>query len=125
MATVKLIQQLQTPAGSLNATIEVTAGAVAHLDAEAIAAATDAEIEIAFPYANIKAYYLLSTVSCTVETNSSSAPDDSISLTANVPKTYITGGGMTSEFTADVTSIFVTAAAAGTLTIYVAYDPTP
>jgi hypothetical protein len=105
--------------------ISVTAAAAARIDGEAFAQANDQEMEIAFPYANIKGYILYSTVACTIETNSSSAPDDTITLAAGVPKTFITGGQTTNLFTDDVTTIFVSAAAAGALTMYVAYDPTP
>lgn len=108
-----------------SAAISVTAGAVARLDAETVPLATDTEMSIAFPYATIVGYILLSTVACTIETNSGSAADDTITLAAGVPKTFITGGQTTNLFTADVTSIFVTAAAAGALTLCVAYDPTP
>jgi hypothetical protein len=107
------------------AAISVTAGAVARLDAEAFSVANDQQMAIAFPYANIKAYTLLSSAACTVETNSSSSPADTITLAAGVPKTFITGGQTTNLFTANVTTLYVTAAAAGTLTVCVGYDPTP
>jgi hypothetical protein len=108
-----------------SAAISVTAAAVARLDAETVPLANDTQMAIAFPYANIKAYILYSTVACTVETNSSSSPSDTITLAAGVPKTFITGGQTTNLFTANVTTIYVTAAVAGALTMCVAYDPTP
>ena len=105
--------------------ISVTAAASAFIDDEAFTIANDQAMAIAFPYANITGYLLYATAACTVETNSSSAPDNTITLEAGVPKTFITGGETSSLFTVNVSSIFVTAAAAGALTIFVGYDPTP
>jgi hypothetical protein len=125
--TITLPKQLNTGSVTLSAAaLSVSAASSVHLDAEAYGASNDQEMEIAFPFANIKAYWLLSTTACTIETNSGSAADDTISLAAGVPKIFFLNGGTAdSEFTADVTSIFVSAAAAGTLTLFVAYDPTP
>lgn len=105
--------------------VSVTAGAVYRLDAEALSIGTNTLVAASFPYANIKAYILLSSTDCTVKTNSSGSPTDTITLSAGVPKTFITGGETTSLFTGNVTAFYVTNAAATTLTVCVAYDPTP
>lgn len=124
--TLTSIPSLVTPVGSFSTSISVTAAASAFLDAEAFSAANDQAMAISFPYANIKAYWLIATAACTIETNSSSAPDDTISLAAGIPKLFVPGGSTAANaFTANVTNIYVSAAAAGTLTMFVAYDPTP
>ena len=70
--------------------------------------------------------FLLCTAAATVKTNSSSAPDATITLTANVPVCWYTGGGGTNPFGAvDVTTIYVTCADGGTLYIGALQDPTP
>jgi hypothetical protein len=125
-ATFKLREEMQTPSGPVAAELSVSGGAVAQIESEAISAGTDTLVNIAFPYANVKAYILLSTTAATVETNSTTAVGgDTITLAAGVPKTYILGGAHTSEFTANVTKFYVTNVADTVLTVKVLYDPTP
>ena len=61
--------------------------------------------------------------SCTLETNSSSAADDTLTLLHDKPLLWDTQvettTGATCPLTTDVTSAFVTNAAAGTLKIYI------
>lgn len=64
---------------------------------------------------------------CVVETNSSSAPDDTITLTHGSPLIWNTEIedtlGTACPITVDITTgIFVTNAAAGDLTIYILFD---
>lgn len=99
-------------------------GGVQILD-EAISAADDQELSLAVPYAQIKFIYMLATVAMTIETNSSSAPTQSISLAANVPNCWISGGPGSNPITANITKIYVSAATAGTLNIQIGYDATP
>jgi hypothetical protein len=124
--TYTLLQQMSTPSGAVSNSISATGLAEVVLDAETVPIATDTLMNIAFPFATIKAYVLLATCTCTVETNATDATGgQTISLTANVPRVWITGGDGSNLFSANVTKIYVTAAAAGTLTVRVLYDPTP
>lgn len=117
---------MNTPSGALAQAIEVSAAAMASLEGETVPIATDTLMNIAFPYANIKAYWIMATCDCSIDTNATDASGgQTISLTANVPKVYMTAAGMTNVFSANVTKIYVTAAAAGELTMRVLYDPTP
>lgn len=60
----------------------------------------------------------------TIETNSGSAPDDTITLTAGYPRAWIKNVTGTNPLTADVTNIFVSpgSATAGTLKILAVGD---
>lgn len=61
------------------------------------------------PYARLQTLTLFSEQNLTIRTNSSTTPDDTITITANIPKSYDRthplGAAM---LTADVTDIFVT-----------------
>ncbi len=121
-----LLTQMTTPQGAVNSTVSATGAASVVLDAENFPIAADTLINVAFPYATLKAYYLVATQDCTVETNATDhAGGQSIALTANVPLAWITGGAGANVFTADVTKFYVTAAVAGTLSLRALYDPTP
>lgn len=122
--TYTLLQQVDTPAGSLSQSISATGEADIEMEV-AIPAATDTQVDLQVPYANIKALYWLADVAMTVETNSGSAADQTISLAAGVPLVWITGGIGSNPITDNITALYVTAASAGTLKIRVLYDPTP
>ena len=117
--------QLTSPGGVFSKSIGVTCGASAEVAEEAVAAGTDTLVNIAFPYANVKAYYLYSSTDATLETNSSSSPSQTITLAAGVPKVWIEGGDGTNVFTANVTKFYLTNVANTVFTAIVAYDPTP
>lgn len=123
-----LLQQMNTPSGSESKTITATGLAEVVIAGEAVPIANDTLMNIAFPYANVKAYWLMATVDCMIETNATDAAGgQTINLTANVPKAWVTGGDGTNLWTANVTKFYVTnaTAAAGTLTARILYDPTP
>lgn len=74
------------------------------------------------------AVWLLSNAAVTLETNSSSAPDDTIALVANVPYVWCTGDPDTCAITADIAStIYATNASGATATISMMFvqDGTP
>ena len=109
-------------------TYELTAEASVEIPDLAIAEdATDTEVSIAFAYAGLKWIYIKAAAALTLETNSSSAPADTISIAAapNVFEwTY--GSGITCPFTQNVTKFYFTrVGAATTVSIYAGYDATP
>jgi len=91
------------------------------------AATTDMEIDLALVRANVRAMLVVSSVDATVKTNSSSVPDDTISLHANVALTWTLNDPRAIPFTADVTKLFVTVpgAAASTFKVRALIDLTP
>lgn len=71
------------------------------------AGASNVEADIAFNFGDIKACCLVSDKDVTIKTNSSSAPDDTISLTAGKALIWYEGARGTNPFTADVTKLFL------------------
>lgn len=124
--TYSVLQTLSFPGGGLTSLISTTGLAEVGLDAETVPIATDTLMNIAFPYATVKAYYLCATCACQIETNATNASGgQTITLVANVPLIWITGGAGSNVWSADVTKFYVTSAAVGTLTARICYDPTP
>jgi hypothetical protein len=61
----------------------------------------------------------------TIKTNSDSAPDQSIVMTAGQVIPWYNTGGTDNPLTDDVTKIYVTSTPGGQLTILYGQDPTP
>lgn len=89
--------------------------------------AADVEVNIGIAYAGLKGLYILSTIAATIKTNNSSAPDDTISVAANVAYCWTHQDGSANPLSADVTKFFITTAGTGTATmeIRVLQDATP
>lgn len=89
---------------------------------------TDKEIAFALDVSECVAFLLVSDQDVTFETNSGSAPDDTIALLANVPYIWYEDSYAPFLITADITTnVFITNAsgATATVTIMALYDPTP
>lgn len=124
--TFSLNQQVSVSGLLFSPSISASAGATAEVAGETIAAGTDTLVNIAFPYANVKAYYLYSTTAATIETNATDAAGgQTISLAAGVPLIWVTAGAGSNVFSANVTKMYVTNVADTVLTVVVLYDPTP
>jgi len=106
--------------------VSKSAGANIPIDEAVAAAQTDLLFNIAFDKDRLKMVYLLSTEDLTIETNSGSAADDTISLVANEPLIWYDGqSGATNPFSsADVTAWYLTNTDALTLTGFILHDPT-
>jgi len=86
---------------------------------------TDAEVAIAIDVSQVKAIEIVADGALTIETNSGSAPDDTLVLVANVPYQWCTDSLDSFLLTTDITTnIFVTNAsgASRTLKIKGVYD---
>jgi hypothetical protein len=119
-----LLTQMNTEGGAISSSVTATALGEAVLDGVTIPIGTNTPFLIAFPFATIQAYAILSTVNCTLYTNGASgAGGQTIALTANVPYTWINGGAGSNGFTINVTEFFVTSVAAGTLKARVLFNP--
>jgi hypothetical protein len=88
---------------------------------------TDQLVSLAFILAELLAFYMVSDKALTIETNSSSAPQETISLAAGVPFVYVPGAGLASPFGGNVTALYATNASgsAAALQIRVLVDATP
>lgn len=91
-----------------------------------IAADTNKEISIAFPTAALDFIYIYCDKAITLKTNSTSAPDDTISLAAGVPLVWMKTSGIACPFTAAVTKIYATGTgSAQVLSFRILRDATP
>lgn len=123
-ATFTTTYSVQTPAGTVSGSGSETADAVAFIDTT-LAIGTDTEYDIDFKYAQVKSVIIKSAVACTVETNATDATGgNTITLVAGEPLQWRLGDAFANPFTADVTKVFITCAAAGAFQMYVLHDPT-
>jgi hypothetical protein len=95
-----------------------------------IADATDGqEIDISWTNANLKSLFILASRAMTIFSNvDGGAGNDTLVLTANIPKVYQASGGQVNPFiTANVTKLYVDnlSGGSGTLEIRVLVDSTP
>jgi hypothetical protein len=81
---------------------------------------------MALDVSQVKAIAILSDQDLTLETNSSSAPDNTLSLKANVPYIWYTNKPQALVFTTDITALYVTnaSAAVASLKMEILVDPT-
>jgi len=108
-------------------TVTLTAEGQVRLDPVIAAAAANAPVDVAFPYARIKSVKLenVSSAQMTVKTNDADTPAQTFTIAANDMIEWKDGDPFTNPFTADVTRFYVTSVPGGTLRIRVLYDPTP
>jgi hypothetical protein len=97
-----------------------------NLEIEDKAIGTDTAQDFTADVSTIVSMAIVSTTAMTLETNSSSAPADTLTLVANKPLIWNTEilatTGATCPLTVDVTSLFITNAAEGDLSIYILYN---
>jgi hypothetical protein len=88
---------------------------------------TDFEVVYELDVSAIQAVFITCDQDVTLETNSGSAPDDTLSLKAGVPYVWTTDDYSACLLTSDITSLFVTNAGseAANLEIYCLVDATP
>jgi hypothetical protein len=73
-----------------------------------IAAQTNLLIPMSYLVANLKSIFILSDQNCTIKTNSSGSPQETITLVANVPFVWQYQSGVTVPFAGDVTAWYIT-----------------
>lgn len=105
----------------------VTADSKQSYDIPLTASQINAEVDADFDFANLVSVFIISDQNLTIKTNSSSAPDDTITVTANVPFVWNTAQAADNPFTANVTKFFLTngAAVAARAQIEILCDSTP
>lgn len=125
--TVTLIEQLSLPTGTIRGENSFSAAAQTSIEETVGIAATDLLINLAIDFSEIVCLFIMADQDLTIETNSGSAPDDTISLVAGKPLIWYEGSYFACPLAADVTKIYVTNASgvAATLQIEVLQDPTP
>lgn len=78
---------------------------------------TNKQITCALDVSAVKSFFLVSDQDVTFETNSGSAPDDTIALKAGIPYEWNTDSYDAFQLGTDVTAIFITNASGATATI--------
>lgn len=93
---------------------------------EPIAIASDVLVALSVDVSQVKGVFILSDQDVTLETNSSSAPDNTLSLKANIPYVWYTNKYDALKFTSDITALYVTnaSAAVANLVVEILTDPT-
>ena len=131
--TTKAGMSFTTPAGTISNVLgEYSTDALVEYDFEVAPATTDKACDAAFPYADIKAINISSSGACTIETNSATVPDDTVTLTSTVLAKVWTHDGKAGNLsanplTANVTKLYITnpsPTATITVKVRVAYDGT-
>lgn len=86
---------------------------------------TNVQIDIALDVSQMKSAFLMCTAACTLKTNSTSAPDATITLAAGAPIPWVAAWGGTNPYGGtDVTKVYATCADGGTLYLFHVVDAT-
>lgn len=111
------IAQTVTPTadGEANRNVTITNGAV------------NTEVDIVIDVSAVSSLYILTDQALTLKTNSTGAPDDTITLAANKPLIWYSGCGWTNPLTVDVTKFYFSNASGSdaTVKVRVLQDTTP
>lgn len=83
------------------------------------ASSTNEALAIAVPVARIATIFISSTRNLTLKTNSTSAPDDTLAISATRPYVWASGDTSDCPFTVDITAIYLTNATASSATVTV------
>lgn len=126
MASFTVTRSMATPSGTVSKNTTYTGASLTEID-ESIAVGTDTAIACAIDVSAVKAFWISSDAAVTIETNSGSAADDTLSLVANVPYVWHTSDYNAFLLGTDVTVLYVTNASGGaaTISLRVLQDPTP
>lgn len=108
-----------------NVTLTAEAGQV--VDVSVPGSTTDLQVNLAIDVSQLSHIFLLADGALTIQTNSGSSPDDTITLAASKPLVWYTGCGLACPLTVDVANLYLTNAAgsAVALQIRVQSDATP
>ena len=127
--THRIATTVRTNAGTVtSASSTITGTAETNIELEDLAIGTNTAQDFTADVSQIVSLVMLwepasGSTSCTLKTNSSGSPADTLTLTANTPKIWNTTIqstlGTACPLTVDVTSLFITTTAIGDLSIYI------
>lgn len=115
---------------SIAKTITSSAGSETSIDEVIPASSTDLLLAFGADVSQIKSIYICAAAAMTLETNSSSAPANVITLAAGIPYQWTNQDGVAlrdtagTTITTDITALYVTSADGGLLQIRMLIDPT-
>ena len=113
-------QSYQTSSGQFQLNATVTGNGESNNDTVLAAGATNVLVSYALIRSQINSLCLSCTGDCTIKTNSSGSPADTITLLAGVPKFFPTNALATAVggiHNADVTALYLSSTAGGTFSI--------
>lgn len=111
------IKTASSESSSISSSYTETGTTEISIDQSFSASTTDSLVSLSFTTSNIQSIELVSTQAMTIQTNSGSTPDNTITLVANVPFQWSrTPGYFSNPFTANVTAFYITCTAAARLT---------
>lgn len=127
MATISITSSYSFAGTTHSTTREKTASSVTIVEETVATAQTDSLIAFTLDVSACKAFRIVSSAAITVETNSGSAADNTLTLAANEPYEWNVDSEHTFLLTADVTGLYITNASGATATIqiFAAVDATP
>ena len=110
----------------INVSETITSSSSANLDEVVADGSTDLQLNVAVQEDDLQSWALVSTQDVTVKTNSSSTPQETISLKANRPQIWGIAGGA-KPISDDVSAFFVTnsSGADATIKLIAGWDATP
>lgn len=105
----RISKSLSIAGTTVGGTVQTVLGDEAVVVQKSLAIGTNLEIDVAVNLSQVVAMGIEADKDCTVKTNNSTTPDDTVVLKAGQPLMWITGDPAgTQFFTADVTKFFVT-----------------
>lgn len=117
--------------GTLSKQITVQSGGEKNLDETIPGSTTDQLVDFDMDVSQMKGLFIVADQDCTIKTNSSGSPVNTITLLANVPFVWVAGDAALRDtggavITTDITKLYVTVggATAALLQIRSLYDPT-
>lgn len=124
--TAVVTMSMKIDAETITEQITQNAGQANLIDEVIPQAATHLQLELAFEVAKLKSFLAISDVDLTIKTNSSSAPQETLTVGPDNPIFWCSDTGPAAPFAGDVTKIFVTEANASDarLQIKALVDPT-
>ena len=120
-----VIQSYQTAGGSLVGNLAVDGDTEINADVTLAASSTNVELDVAFTRASVKSLGIICSAACTVKTNSSGAPQETITLVAGLPQICKTNAEVVAMFAGNVTKLYLSCAAGGSFSIRMLLDYTP
>jgi hypothetical protein len=109
-------------------TVSKSAGAENNIDENIAQSQTNKLVAFAVDVSQLKSLWIKSSAAMTIKTNSSSAPDNTLTLAADVPVKWQEGDAHACPLTVDVTALYITTGAIGAdgadLEINALVDPT-
>ena len=110
---------------TISSVITVTSGGlIINIDETLPASSTDLQFSIAFAYAKLKAYIIRTSAAMTLQFNNSTTGVPELSMAAGQAVAWHANDPHANLFTADVTTLYVTSSAGGTLRAMFLVDPT-